>query len=301
MIPAYPKISTIGQRHNANIFDGEVEVTEKMDGSQFSFGMIDGKLHVRSKGQMIDPAKSDKLFNKGVEFAIKASEEKWLPNGVVFHGETIHAPRHNKLTYTRTPKGHVMLYAIRDITNNTAAQWEEVAKWAYILGCEAAPLLYKGMVDGIAMLDKIMDAKSVLGGAKMEGVVVKRFESVIIGDDTLPFIQAKYVSSEFKEVAGLKITGRDRVLDLFEQYQTVPRWEKAVQHLREAGELEGSPRDIGKLMAELNRDVDGECGEEVAEELWQLFRKDFLKTVSRGFPEWYKDQLIARFTQENAA
>ena len=41
-IPSYPKIFTLGDRHTQGIFDGEVEITEKIDGSAIAFGMING-------------------------------------------------------------------------------------------------------------------------------------------------------------------------------------------------------------------------------------------------------------------
>ena len=50
MIPPFPKIFTIGTRYVQNIFDDEVEITEKIDGSQFCFGKINSTVYVRSKG-----------------------------------------------------------------------------------------------------------------------------------------------------------------------------------------------------------------------------------------------------------
>jgi hypothetical protein len=51
MIKAFPKIFAIGQDYIKDIFDGEVEVTEKIDGSQFVFGKLAGELYFRSKGK----------------------------------------------------------------------------------------------------------------------------------------------------------------------------------------------------------------------------------------------------------
>ena len=50
MIPSYPKVFTVGDRHTLNLFKGPVQITEKVDGSQFAFGKIDNELHFRSKG-----------------------------------------------------------------------------------------------------------------------------------------------------------------------------------------------------------------------------------------------------------
>ena len=49
MIKAFPKIFAIGQDYIKDIFDGEVEVTEKIDGSQFVFGKLAGELYFEVK------------------------------------------------------------------------------------------------------------------------------------------------------------------------------------------------------------------------------------------------------------
>jgi len=49
MISAFPKIFTLGTDYISDIFKEEVEITEKIDGSQISFGKIEGELYMRSK------------------------------------------------------------------------------------------------------------------------------------------------------------------------------------------------------------------------------------------------------------
>ena len=44
----------MGDKQISDLFDGEVEITEKLDGSQFGFGRVDGELVIRSKGREID-------------------------------------------------------------------------------------------------------------------------------------------------------------------------------------------------------------------------------------------------------
>lgn len=46
MIRAFPKIFAIGQRYISDIFKDEVEISEKIDGSQFCFGKIGGQVHM---------------------------------------------------------------------------------------------------------------------------------------------------------------------------------------------------------------------------------------------------------------
>jgi len=67
MISAYPKIFAVGTDYIRDIFKDEVEVTEKVDGSQFAFGKIDGVVHMRSKGAKLYAENPEKMFIKGIE------------------------------------------------------------------------------------------------------------------------------------------------------------------------------------------------------------------------------------------
>jgi hypothetical protein len=60
----FPKIFALGTMYIRDIFEGAVEITEKIDGSQFVFGMIDGKLQLRSKGAVlyVDVSRRDRLY-----------------------------------------------------------------------------------------------------------------------------------------------------------------------------------------------------------------------------------------------
>jgi len=101
-----------------------------------------------------------------------------------------------------------------------------------------------------------------------------------------------------RETAPVKIgTGGSEshiVERLIDTLRTPARWNKAVQHLRERGEIEDSPRDIGKLMKEAQADVEKECMELIAEKLAEWAMPQIRRGVVRGLPEWYKDQLVAR-------
>ena len=108
MISAFPKIFTLGHQCIKSIFEDDVEVTEKIDGSQFSFGILNSQLFCRSKGvqQQIDCP--DKLFIQATEY-VKSIEYK-LPNNIIFYGEYLKNPHHNTLTYDRIPKNHIILF-----------------------------------------------------------------------------------------------------------------------------------------------------------------------------------------------
>lgn len=177
-----------------------------------------------------------------------------------------------------------------------AAKAAEAAR----LGLECVPLIYEGMIESAVQFRAMLDGVSVLGGQKIEGVVVKNYKR--FGPDKKALL-GKFVSEAFKEVhnAEWKVSnpGKADVVDaLIESLRTPARWNKAIQHLREAGKLEGSPRDIGNLMKEVQADVEKECKEFIAEKLTQWATPKVMRGVIAGLAEWYKDELLkAQFEQ----
>jgi hypothetical protein len=112
------------------------------------------------------------------------------------------------------------------------------------------------MVESADKLKSFLETMSFLGGQKIEGVVVKPIGYGQFGIDKKA-LMGKYVSELFKEVHGGEWrknnpTQNEIVEKVALMYKTPARWQKSVQHLKEAGQLEDSPRDIGKLMKEVN-------------------------------------------------
>ena len=67
-IPSFPKILHLGDRHLQTIFDESVEITEKIDGSQFVFGKVNGELQARSKGKVMAVDAPEKMFQQAVVY-----------------------------------------------------------------------------------------------------------------------------------------------------------------------------------------------------------------------------------------
>jgi hypothetical protein len=65
-----------------------------------------------------------------------------------------------------------------------------------------------------------------------------------------------------------------------------------VQHLRDAGQVTDSPKDIGKLLIELEKDLGKEQKEEIKSALWKHFWPQIARGVKAGFPEYYKNELL---------
>lgn len=296
-LPRYPKILALGHRAISKIFDGPVEITEKLDGSQFSFGKMQGELHCRSKSATINLDLPETMFRPAVEHVKKIAF--LLPEGYTYYAETLAKPKHNALTYGRVPENHIALFGCMDNDSKVMLGYDYLRGTAKAFGIDVVPLLYEGVIYDVNEVDIIkamLDHDSVLGNVKIEGVVVKNYtHDAMVGDVYYPYLVGKYVSEAFKEKHQHRAYGRKKNKEsidaFFDSYNTEARFNKAVQHLKEQGLIKGEPSDIGPLMQELNKDFEEECQGEVMEFLYKEFRKEALRRMSRGFPEWYKQQL----------
>ena len=95
-------------------------------------------------------------------------------------------------------------------------------------------------------------------------------------------------------------TSKDILSQLADEYGTAARWMKAVQHLRERGQIEDSPRDIERLMGEAPDDIRAECEADIKDALMRYAWPHLRRMVVKGLPQWYKEQLLKRQFSENA-
>ena len=294
MISAFPKIFALGDPKIVGLFDGPVEVTEKVDGSQFVFGRVDGELVMRSKGRQLYRETTDKLFAPAIAHVL--SIEHALPDNTVFYTETLWAPRHSTLHYDRVPKNNIAAFGCMDAKTQRLVPVDDFKAMASCLCIDTVPVLYKGIVSSPDKLMAFLDGVSYLGGQKIEGFVVKNYgKELFLGGSVFYVLSGKYVSEAFKEVNKKNWrkdnTGKGRFEVLCENYKTPARWNKAILHLDERGELERSPRDIGKLIKEVHSDIAEEEKDKIKDQLWAMFSKDVLRTAVNGLPEYYKQRL----------
>lgn len=300
---SYPQIYGLGHRYIEDLLKDPVTVEEKIDGSQFSFGKYAGggdylnALRCRSKGAEIHMEAPEKMFSKAIATVQELAPE--LHEGWTYRAEYLQKPKHNALAYDRVPNKHLIIFDISVGPENFLSYAEKQEEAARI-GLECVPLLFEGLVTSPEQFRELLSRDSVLGGQKIEGVVVKNYAR--FGLDKKPLF-GKFVSEAFKEVhAGEwkanNPAGGDIIQLLIMQYRTPARWQKAVQHLRERGELEQSPRDIGKLILEAKLDIEAECSEEIASKLLAWALPKVLRGSIGGLPEWYKNELLkAQFEQ----
>lgn len=295
-IHSYPSVYNIGHKFILNIFEDDVLLEEKIDGSQFSMMRDTNGLHMRSKGAEIFEDAPEKMFNKAVETAKNLDlHPEW-----VYRCEYLQKPKHNTLCYERVPEKNLILFDI-NVGDEIYLSYEEKLAEAERLGLEIVPQIWYGKIENAEVFKTMLNRVSILGGTDIEGIVVKNYNK-FTPDKKAMF--GKYVSEKFKEVHGGEWrknnpTGGDIVNDLILQYRTPTRWMKAIQHLRDAGTLEQSPRDIGNLIKEVQADVLKECEGEIKEILFKHFWKNVCRGIVAGLPEWYKEELLSLSFEEN--
>jgi hypothetical protein len=295
VISSYPKIYTLGHGALKNLLgDEEVIVQEKVDGSQFSFGKDEnGVVFMASKGRKFGLGEQDSLFHEAaqqVERVIPLMQPGWT-----YRGEYLKKPTHNVLRYSRIPQNHIMLFDI-----NTGLEqymgFSDVFKEAQRLGFETVPTMWVGPGYGIShtrLTEDFLKRTSELGGALIEGVVIKNYTR--FGTDGKA-LMGKFVSEAFKEThrgtwKAENPEKKDIMMKIIDTYRNPVRWQKAVQHLRERGESVEGPQAIGPLIREVISDVQEECANEIKDMLWDWARKDIARGVTRGLPEWFKEEL----------
>lgn len=294
MLSSYPSVFNLGHAAVATIFHDTVSLSEKIDGSQFSFGVDENGLHMRSRGSVIDAGHPPKLFAKSVEHVLSVAH--LLVTGYTYRGEALTSLRHNAITYGREPTGNIVLFDVED-GPQYFLQPEKLAYIASLLGVDYAPQFFHGVVKDPSMLEDLLKRESILGGEfGIEGVVIKGYGRFGSDKKTL---MAKHVRPEFREVH--KATWRednptrsDVIALIASRYATPQRWAKAVQHLDEAGKLQWAPQDIGPLIKEAREDILKECEDEIGQELFKHFKSELERKFTFGLPEWYKGVLLER-------
>ena len=291
----FSKIFQLGSIPLKTLFYGPVEVTEKVDGSQFGFGNIEGEILCRSKNKMIIMDACDSMFSQAATQVQRVSA--LIPKNVVFWAEYMNKPKHNVLAYGRVPHNNLMLFGMKYIHDDSwTYSYEELAHWAEDFEFDVAPILYSGEITSPEDIKILLDKDSFLGETKIEGMVIKNWaQDVLVGGQYIHPLCGKYVSDRFKEKMGTKknkFSSKGKWEDYKQAFRTEARWLKAIQHLREDGELSGEPKDIGPLIREINKDIVTEHKDEILAFLWSQFGKEILRVATAGFPEWYKEKLM---------
>jgi len=295
----YPSIFNMGHAQVADLLKGPVYVQEKVDGSQISFGVINGELVMRSKGAPITVEAPQKMFEAAVKTCMEL--KPLLVEGWTYRGEYFAKPKHNALAYDRIPNKHIILFDV-NTSEETYLPFSEIGRAVDGLGLEVIPLLYVGMINSVEEIRAFLDRDSVLGGQKIEGIVIKPVGYSLFGPDK-KCLMGKFVSEAFKEVHGgewrkANPTTNDIMALVAAKYATPARWQKAVIHMREKGLLTDSPKDIGPLIKETIVDTLKECEDDIKRDLWEFGWERISRQLTYGLPQWYKDELLRKQFEE---
>lgn len=294
MIKGYSKVYGLGHKAIADLFKDSVIVEEKIDGSQISWMKDEqGIVHVRSHHKELILDAPDKMFKIACE--VITNMTPLLHPGWIYRGEYLSKPCHNALAYDRVPENNIVLFDIDAAEEDYIADGPK-RKEAKRLGLECVPQFAEGKFDTWEGLKKLLDNDSFLGGQKIEGIVIKNYNR--FGRDGHA-LMGKYVSEKYKEVHDTNWKEKNPAQkEIKEQIilalRTPARWNKAVQHLRESGDLQNALQDIGPLIKEVQKDVKEECTGEIADRLVAWAIQDIMRGVVRGLPVWYKEQLATQ-------
>lgn len=292
-LQSYPSVYQLGHAALTNLFDGNVVIQEKIDGSQISFMKDEqGDLHFRSHhAEIFDGDNS--MFYEGVQ-AIKTVADKLRPNWI-YRGEYLKKPKHNVLAYSRIPNNHIYLFDI-NIGLEQYLDYEYVRAEAFKLSFEPVSVVYQrdGSKVDFDYLKSLLDTESILGGTKIEGLVIKNYEQ--FGKDK-HCLMGKWVKEEMKEriqKGGKGKGSKDIIQEIGLSLKTEARWLKAIQHLTEQGLLINEPKDIGILLKEISQDVLKEETDYIKERLFKWAWGNISRIITSGFAEFYKEQLAKK-------
>lgn len=281
-----------------DILSGKTLIQEKVDGSQFSFGIdFSGDIFCRSKNKIIDLDNPENLFAPAVEY-IKSKESQikfHLGPGDVMFAETLCRPKHNTIVYDRVPINNIMLFAAYIGRNWASLDTLELGAREFGVELISSKYLENPTFED---LQRMILQPSILGGM-MEGVVVKDYTRCCPHQQRygiLSPMMAKLVRPEFSEMNHKNVDHRvgsnGQVKGVFMQYNNTSRWIKAVMRMKEEGTYTGTLKDIGKLIPAIQKDILDEESTELGKQLLKIYMKDFQKQVTIGFVDWYKNQLL---------
>lgn len=289
---SYPKVWALGHPNIKELFLDEVLVEEKIDGSQFSFGIFNGEIKVRSKGQEMPVDDPEGMFKEAVATVIKLAP--LLKDGYTYRTEYLRTPKHNAITYERIPEKHLIVFDINDGYESYLSYDDKLSECKRI-GLECVPRII-AVVSSAEDIASYLERESCLGKSKIEGIVFKNYKR--FGSDK-KVLMGKHVSEDFKEVNKTEWKKQnplqgDILTGLINKYKTESRWKKSVQHLKEKGILTDTPKDIGHLMSSIKSDSKEELIDLIKEDLFRWAWPHLERGFIRGLPEWYKNELVAK-------
>ena len=224
----YTKIKAFGDPNNGDITDGEMEITEKLDGANGSVILVDDKFVMRSRNrELLAGIETQKNWNRAHEYLSQIHEATPFVDGLIYYGEVM---VHHTINYGVGPA--FIGFAVYDIENDIYLN-----DWHTHFESRGIPTPTRTYVTDISvdtLIEEYGEKKSEFGteGAIAEGFVVKNYQNQNF---------AKFVREEFKEDnrkafgGGLQLPKQKTSYKITERFCTSQRINKGIFSLNEDG------------------------------------------------------------------
>jgi len=293
----YPEVLNANDVRNVRFEfnEGEYFIEEKVDGSQFRFGIVDGEFKFGSHHINYEGYTTDKMFQQAVVIAEGVLKKVNGFNNIIFFTEYLSKPKQNTLKYNRIPMNNFYLFDVA--VDGKFAKPNEVIKFAEEIEVEPVKILeVDRQLPKSEYLNNIINTTdSILGGEKIEGVVIKNYDMNIIINGKMRFFSLKYVREKFRELNKIehlnenKIPKTEDIINHLINKEAV--WNKSIQRIQEDGIITYEMKDIQNLIEMVKEDIEKEYKETIKEELYNAFKKDIEREIIKGLPEYYKKYL----------
>ena len=296
----YPKILHIGAPLVATIFFNEVEVSEKLDGSQCRIELTDDAVMVGSKNQGIADHGMFEIAHEQGERIHSETDWRQFGSEITLFCEFLAEPKHNTIEYDRVPLNHLYLFGAMIGTDHmVTGGLIEMAKY---LGIDPPNIMGCELIESAEELKEFMTHESYLGGSPVEGVVIKNYNRTydplqVHSQEFIGYpMAAKYVREDFK-VANAKQwntvsrkTGVDAIIEMFFVGE---RFQKTVQHLNEEGKITYTKKDLQYLIPEFFDDL----MDEKKEAMTNMIMGDVFKVIKRRASHYVVQSYIEYLTE----
>lgn len=297
-IESYQKIQQIYHKEVADILKcSNIVIEEKVDGSQFRIE-IDPSGEIRCGSHHQELSMVDSMFKLATDQAESIFAGYKPVAKVTVFCEYLKSVKQNSLVYDRVPKNNLVIFDVK-VGDRYSPRAEKV-KFAETFGMEVVPALFQGNGEAITpeVIQDFLKWKSFLGGAIIEGLVIKAYNE-FYDVNLYPYLQghwkcAKIVRDDFKEMNGENQVSQNRGIERIKSmFCTEARWNKAIQHCKELGQITGDMKDLKYLVPEVQNDLEKEEIETIKNELYKEFSKEIIRHSVKGLPEWYHKYLYS--------
>ncbi len=297
---SYQKIQQPYREEVKDIYEGEVVIEEKIDGSQFRIEIdTDGIMMCGSHHN--DGIEMDSMFRLALESAKKIFDGYKPKVRTTIFCEYLSKPKQNSIPYERVPNNNLVLFDVKQDKSYLNRQQKE--DFATKHGMDLVPCIWAGAGSTVTpeLIKEFLAKPSFLGHGKgfdrVEGIVIKNYDKLYDEPEGHSlhghFKCTKIVNDAFKEKNNEENpNSKNHFQELKEMYRNDARLLKAVQHLKEKGELKGELADLRFLVPEVIRDLEEEEKEVIKDALWKLFGKEICGYAGKGMPEFYKKYLL---------